>query len=58
MNFEKACHLLDIDPTNKNWRDSLKKQYKIKALKHHPDRNHNKGETYNDDAFKEISSAY
>ena len=58
MNFEKACELLDIDPRDEDWRDSLKKQYKIKALKHHPDRRKTKGEEYNDEAFKEISSAY
>ena len=56
MNFITACHLLDIDSTNKNWRSILKKQYKVKALKHHPDRN--KEGKYNDDQFKEISSAY
>lgn len=58
MNFDKACVLLDIDPRDEDWRDCLKKQYKIKALKHHPDRCNKKGEEYNDDAFKEISSAY
>jgi hypothetical protein len=59
MNFDKACGLLDIDPKDDNWRESLKKQYKMKALKHHPDRSCNKkGEEYNDDAFKEISAAY
>ena len=53
MNFKTACHLLDIDSTDKNWRHHLKKQYKIKALKYHPDKNKD-----GTDLFKEISSAY
>ena len=56
MNFRTACHLLDIDSTDKNWRHVLKKQYKKKALKYHPDRN--LAEKYSDDLFKEISAAY
>lgn len=58
MNFNTACRLLDIDSTDKNWRNVLKKQYKIKALKYHPDRQKNKDGKYNDDLFKEISAAY
>ena len=57
MNFANACNILDIDPTDKNWRRTLKKQYKIKALKFHPDRNVVEGK-YNDEVFKEVSSAY
>ena len=58
MNFKTACHLLDIDSTDKNWRHVLKKQYKIKALKYHPDRQGKIEGKYNDDLFKEISAAY
>ena len=56
MNFKTACHLLEIDSNDKNWRNVLKKQYKLKALKYHPDKN--KEGKYNDDLFKEISAAY
>jgi len=56
MNFITACDILDINPSENNWRRILKKKYKIKALQFHPDRNTD--EKYNDDVFKEISSAY
>jgi DnaJ-class molecular chaperone len=55
MNFKKACEILDIDPEEDTSTDLLKKKYRIKALKYHPDKNKS------DDAsskFQEIQSAY
>lgn len=54
MNFRKACEILDIDCEDPTV-DLIKKQYRLKALKYHPDKNRS------DDAsskFQEIQSAH
>jgi DnaJ-class molecular chaperone len=54
MNFRKACEILDIDCEDPTV-ELIKKQYRIKALKYHPDKNKS------DDAsskFQEIQSAH
>jgi len=37
MNYNKACELLDLAPTDIT-QDKIKKQYRIKALQYHPDK--------------------
>ena len=39
MNYENACKILDIDKTDDITIEKIKKQYRIKALIYHPDKN-------------------
>jgi DnaJ-class molecular chaperone len=41
MNFESACNILGIDTTQKGeiTIEHIKKQYRLHALKYHPDKN-------------------
>lgn len=57
MNFEKACHILEIDEIHRNplCLDELKKQYRRKILQYHPDKNHSENASI---MFREIRSAY
>uniref|UniRef100_A0A6C0C3Z0 J domain-containing protein n=1 Tax=viral metagenome TaxID=1070528 RepID=A0A6C0C3Z0_9ZZZZ len=54
MNTNKAYHILEIDPDNVN-DEHIKKQYRLMALKFHPDKN--KQENANE-KFIEIQTAY
>lgn len=55
MNFQKACEILDLD-YNKNINiTNIKQQYKIYALKYHPDKNKSPNST---EKFQEINTAY
>ena len=54
MNYEKACKILDIN-TDEISMDILKKQYRINALRYHPDKNIDEDTT---GKFQEIQSAY
>ncbi len=40
MNFNRACELLDICSTDEITKETIKRQYKMKALTYHPDKNH------------------
>jgi hypothetical protein len=55
MNYEKACKILDIDTDNDITMDILKKQYRINALRYHPDKNKEEDTT---SKFQEIQCAY
>jgi len=53
MNYNKACHILNLD--NNFSTKELKETYYNQALKFHPDRNREKDTT---ETFQEIQSAY
>jgi DnaJ-class molecular chaperone len=55
MNFEKACKILDIEAGGEVSKKILKRQYRIKALKYHPDKNKNENAS---EQFREIQLAY
>lgn len=55
MNVKKACKVLDICIFDKDWKRSLKKQYRKMALEYHPDKNKNE---YASEKFQEINEAY
>jgi hypothetical protein len=55
MNYEKACKILHIDNDDEITMDILKKQYRINALRYHPDKNIDEDTT---SKFQEIQSAY
>jgi len=55
MNYEKACKILHIDNDDEITIDILKKQYRINALRYHPDKNIEEDTTKK---FQEIQSAY
>lgn len=53
MNYNKACHVLELN--NDMSLDNLRKQYKLKALLYHPDKNKSQDAK---SQFQEISEAY
>jgi DnaJ-class molecular chaperone len=56
MNFKKACKILDIKyEDDKLTKEVLKRQYKIQALKYHPDKNKSENAS---DQFRTIQNAY
>ena len=54
MNYNKACRILKIEKNNNIV--NIKKQYRVLALKYHPDKNKNSLES--NEKFKEINEAY
>ena len=54
MNLEKARNILNLKYNFTS--DELKKNYRLLALKHHPDKNENSEES--SERFKEINAAY
>lgn len=55
MNYQKACEILDLNPKQHIKIDEIKQQYKIHALKYHPDKNKSPNST---EKFQEIHTAY
>jgi len=55
MNYQKACEILDLNPKQNIKIDEIKQQYKIHALKYHPDKNKSPNST---EKFQEIHTAY
>jgi hypothetical protein len=55
MNFKTACEILDIGHDEEPTMETLKKQYRIKALKYHPDKNKSPDAA---SKFQEIQNAY
>ena len=55
MNYQKACKILDLNPKQHIKIDEIKQQYKIHALKYHPDKNKSPNST---EKFQEIYTAY
>jgi hypothetical protein len=56
MNFKKACKILDIKyQDDKLTKEVLKRQYRIQALKYHPDKNKSENAS---DQFRSIQNAY
>ena len=55
MNYEKACKILEIDEKIEYESNEIKKQYKLMALMHHPDKNQSVDASAK---FQEIHEAY
>ena len=55
MNYEKACSILGIDNSIGITIEVLKKQYKLKSLQYHPDKNDSPDAS---ERFQEINNAY
>lgn len=60
MDYQKAFQILEINKSDIDYNnltfDSLKKQYRKMALKHHPDKNGNTSDS--NEKFKQINEAY
>ena len=54
MNYQKACEILLIEPTEISL-EVIRKQYKYLALKYHPDKNHSANAA---DTYREIKEAH
>ena len=55
MNFKEACIILEIDDSEEPSAQTIKKQYRTKALRYHPDKNKSEDASAK---FLEIQSAY
>ena len=55
MNYKNACELLDIAPNEQICPSKLKRQYRLKALLYHPDKNRSDDATFN---FQKVHEAY
>jgi len=55
MNYQKACEILDLNQKQNIKIGEIKQQYKIYALKYHPDKNKSPNST---EKFQEIHTAY
>ena len=55
MNYQKACEILDLNQNQHIKIGEIKQQYKIYALKYHPDKNKSPNST---EKFQEINTAY
>lgn len=55
MNYELACKTLNIDSTKDNTETDIKRQYRINALKYHPDKNPTEDTS---EQFHKIQDAY
>jgi len=55
MNYQKACEILDLNQKRNIKIGEIKQQYKIYALKYHPDKNKSPNST---EKFQEIHTAY
>ena len=55
MNYQKACEILDLNEKQNIKISEIKQQYKIYALKYHPDKNKSPNST---EKFQEIHTAY
>lgn len=55
MNIEEACNIFEIEHTEFNNKELIKKKYRLLALKYHPDKNKSECAT---SKFQEINAAY
>jgi hypothetical protein len=55
MNYEIACRYLDLNQNDEITKELLKRQYKLKALCYHPDKNKDPGAT---EQFLKIQESY
>ena len=58
MNYERACKTLDIDPSRKLDMNTLKKQFRLKALLYHPDKNPQKDKDVINMKFCDVKESY
>jgi hypothetical protein len=55
MNYESACHYLDLNRNGEITRELLKRQYRLKALCYHPDKNKDPDAA---EQFRKIQESY
>lgn len=55
MNYKRACEILDIPTDEPGYQPILKRQYRVKALLYHPDKNKSDDATFQ---FQQVTSAY
>jgi hypothetical protein len=55
MNYKESCDILEIDPGGEITLEKIKKQYRLKALLYHPDKNKSPDASEN---FLKVKSAY